>query len=144
MTWLAPQLNKRIQIGRGVQTASGSGGLNFSFSSLLTVWAGLMPLSFRECIRGQQVGRLDTHEFTIRRVALSDLGRSFTSAFSTAADSIPDIAPIKADYFIFVQSGSTSRGRLFRNPRMLDNNEEGEYVKVRAEEVEERGTGYAA
>lgn len=143
MTWLAPKLDKRIQIGRGVQTASGAGGLNFAFRSLLTVWAGVSPLSFRECIRGEQVGRTDTHEFTIRRAALNDLGKAFTLAFSTASDSIPDISPLKSDYFIFLQNGSATKGRLFRIRRLMDNNERGEYVMVRAEEIDEVGTGYA-
>ena len=90
------------------------------------------------------MGRMDTHEFTIRRVALNSLGRAFTSAFSTDEDSILDITPLKADYFIFLQAGSTVKGRLFRIHRMLDNDGQGEYVKVRAEEIDEVGTGYTA
>ena len=69
---------------------------------------------------------------------------AFTSAFSTDEDSILDITPLKADYFIFLQAGSTVKGRLFRIHRMLDNDGQGEYVKVRAEEIDEVGTGYTA
>ena len=143
MTWLVPKLDKRIQIGEGSLSANSQGGFDFNFvSSSGPIWAGLRPLSHYEYIRGEQVGVEITHEFTMRRSAVANLGIAYSNGYSTGFDSVADLMPLKSDFFIFLQQGSTYKGRLFRIRRTMDNDERGEYLKVLALELEERGTGY--
>ena len=73
---------------------------------------------------------------------VESLGKSFTKGFSSGFDSIEDLAPLKSQYYLFLQRGSTSKGRLFRIHGIMDANERREYLKIDAEEIEERGTGY--
>jgi len=146
MTWLIPQLKERVQIGKPVQTANDNGGFDFSFDVLLTIWMGLKPSRFAgrgpEYIRGEQINENITHEFICRKSAVESLGRDFAKGFSEGFDSIEDLAPLKSDYFLFLQRGSAVKGRLFRIHGVTDNKEQREYLKIGAEEIEERGTGW--
>lgn len=144
MTWLAPKLRERVQIGKPTQTANSAGGFDFDFDTLLTIWAGLKSVTPGQYIRGEQIGEGITHEFTIRRIAVASLGRDFGKGFGSGFDSIEDLAPLKTDYFLFLQRGSTVKGRLFRIKNVKDNDERREYLRVQAEEQEERGSGYPA
>jgi len=146
MTWLIPQLNERVQIGTPKQTANDTGGFDFSFDVLLTVWMGVKPSRFAgrgtKYIRGEQVNENVTHEFMCRISAVESLGRSFDRGFSEGFDSIEDLILLKSDYYLFLQRGSTVKGRLFRIHGGTDNKEQREYLKIDAEEIEERGTGF--
>lgn len=144
MSWLVPLLRKRIQIGQPTQTANTDGGFDFGFNTLLTVWAGFKPLTPGQYIRGEQIGEGITGEFAIRRIAVASLGRDFAKGFGGGFDSIEDLVPLKSDYYIFLQQGSTVKGRLFRIKNVKDNDERGEYLRVQTEEIEERGTGFPA
>ena len=144
MTWLVPQLTHRVQVGKPTQTANSAGGFDFDFDALLTVWAGLKPVTPRQYIRGEQIRKGITHEFIIRRMAVASLGRTFGKGFGGGFDSIEDLAPLKTDYFLFLQQGSTVKGRLFRIKSAKDNDERREYLRVQAEEIEERGSGFPA
>ena len=149
MTWLAPKLNKRVDIGKPLQVANSSGGFDFSFSTLLTVWMGLRPITPGEFmraqyIRGVQTEAAVTHKFIARRAALTSLARHFSSSFSSAFDSVSDLTMIKSDMFLFVRGGSASKGRLFRIRNIVDNAEQREFFNISAEEIEEQGTGYEA
>ena len=62
--------------------------------------------------------------------------------FSEGFDSIEDLALLKSDYFLFLQQGSTVKGRLFRIHGVSDNKEQREFLEIGAEEIEERGTGW--
>lgn len=144
MTWLAPKLTQRVQVGKPTQTPNTDGGFDFAFDTLLTIWSGLKPVTPGQYIRGEQIGEGVTHEFKIRRSAVASLGRVFGKGFDGGFDSIADLAPLKRDYFLFMQRGSMVKGRLFRIKDVKDNDERREYLRVRAEEIEERGSGYPA
>jgi hypothetical protein len=147
MTWLAPHLDKRVQIGTASQTPNSSGGFDFVFNSLLTIWMGMKPISPGEYmrsryIRGVQTEETTTHRFIARQTALASLGKEFGRAFGSGFKSIQDFTMIKSDYFMFVQGGSTVRGRLFRIRDIMDNKEQGEYFHISSEEIEQQGTGF--
>ena len=146
MNWLAPQLSHRVQIGKPINTANAYGGADFSFDTLLTVWMGLKPISYQNSgskyIRGEQVNDSITHEFKCRTIAVSALGNEFSKAYNIAFKFMPGLMPLKSDYFLFLQKGSTVKGRLFRIHNVTDNKEEGEYLNITAEEIEERGVGW--
>lgn len=143
MTWLASDLTERIQIRQAVDTPNDDGGYDRSYTTLLTVWSGIKSLSFKSrYFRGEQVEYTATHEFKIRRIAIATLGTTFSSGFGSDFDSIKDLNPLKSDYFIFVQRGSTIKGRLFRIHEVIDKDERREYLRIYAEEIEEVGTGY--
>lgn len=146
MSWLIPKLNKRVQIGKSIQTNNENGGFDLTFNTLLTVWMGLKPLVYKgvwqDYIRGEQVNENVTHEFIARRLSLSSLGKELSSSFSAAFDSITDFMPLKTEYYLFLQNPSTVKGRLFRIRGVINVGENDEYLKIGVEEIEERGTGY--
>ena len=160
MTWLCPKLNRRIKILKATQIPNIAGGFNHVYgvpfgdgfeegvfddsAPLLTVWAGLKPLTPGQYIRGEQVGEGITHEVIIRRIAVASLGKEFAKGFAIAFNSIEDLTPLKTDYFIFMQQGSTVKGRLFRIKNVKDNDERREYLRVQVTEEEEHGTGSPA
>ena len=148
MTWLAPQLRRRVQIKKPTQTPNSvTGGLDRGYETLLTIWAAFAPVKFGSFaqatyIRGAQTSSVITHEFVIRRVAIQNLGKSFGSGFGSGFDSIADLAPLKSDYFLFVEEESTTKGRLFRIHKIQDVGERKEYLKLFCEEIEEQAAGY--
>lgn len=142
MTWLVAKLRERIQVGQPIQTPNSGGGFDFTFNTLLTVWAGLKPLTPGQYVRGEQIGEDITGEFTIRRIAVASLGMEFGKGFASGFDSMKDLNLLKSDYYIFLQQSSTVKGRLFRIRDVKDNDERREYLRVRVEEIEEKGTGF--
>ena len=145
MTWLTPQLDKRVQIGKPVQVANDEGGFDFGFNDVLTVWMGIKPITWKgsssNYIRGEQINESVTHKFTARKIAVDSLGRECGAGFSSAFG-IEDLMPLKSDYFLFFQKGSAVKGRLFRIHGMTNKDERDEYLVIDAEEIEEKGTGY--
>jgi len=148
MTWLAPRLRERIQIREADQDANDDGGFDQTYSTLLTIWAELKEINFvgrgSEAVGGEQVNEAITHNFTIRRIAVSTLGTNYASGFDTDFDIIADLTNLKTSYYIFVQRSSTTKGRLFRIRSVKDVGERREYLTVGCEEIEEQGTGYPA
>lgn len=146
MTWLVPDLDKRVQIGKPTQVPNNSGGFDFGFDTLKTIWMGLKPITFKGAgsryIRGEQINENATHVFKARRIAIASLGKAFTKGFSTGFDSIEDLGLLKSDYYLFLQQGSTVKGRLFRIHDVVNKDERDEYLMMGAEELEERGSGY--
>lgn len=146
MSWLAPRLNRRVQIGFPVQTENSDGGFDFSFTILTTVWMSIRPISFRisgaSYIRGQQVTETATHLFEVRKQSVVNLGPEFSMAFSTAWKMMENISSIKANYYLFLESTSTTKGRLFKITSALDEGENREFITITAEEIEERGAGW--
>lgn len=144
--WLVPRLKERIQVIKPTQDSNASGGFDRGYDTLLTVWGELKPLTYRasvaEYIRGVQTNENVTHKIAIRRSSLSSIGKTFSSAFSIAFESIADINLLKSDYYLFVQKDSTVKGRLFRVRNITDVKERGYYYSIMAEEIEEQGTGY--
>jgi len=143
MTILRQELRERVQIQVPVQTPNDDGGFNRSYSTLKTVWAGLKPIRKGFYIRGVQVDTNNTHEFKIRRAAIDTLGGAFSLGFSLGFTmGAHALSRIKSDFFLFVQRGSTIKGRLFRINQLEDSNERREYYIIRAEEIEEVGPNY--
>lgn len=143
MSWQAPKLRYRVQIRKGVQSDNVFGGFDRSYETLITVWAGLKRLSdYSTYIRGVQTDDKETHEFIVRFFAVEDLGKEFTSAFGDSFNKQADSNPLKSDYFIFLQEGSTVKGRLFRIRRIQRDEKRREFLIIKAEEIEEQGTGY--
>lgn len=146
---LVPRLSSRVQIRKAVHVPNSSGGLDLTFETVATVWAeakakgaGLISV-MAQAIRGVQPEiNYDTMDFTIRMSAIENLGKEFAKAFSDAFKNMADLAPLKSEYYLFLQSGSTTKGRLFRVKRIARDERFGEYVSVGAEEIDERGTGF--
>ena len=147
MSWQVPKLRHRIQIRKATQTPNTeTGGFDRGYETLLTVWAGMKPTSeysrYTSYIRGESTDeKVATHEFKVRYVAVKNLGKAFTSAFGDGFDSIEDLNPLKSDYFIFLQNGSTVKGRLFQIVDIQRDDERKEWFAFRAKEIEEQGTG---
>lgn len=148
MSFLASKLRHRIQIQKAVQTENDDGGFDQTYETLATVWAGIQPLKgireYVSIIRGESLANVETHEFIVRHSAVWNLGKQFSKAFSSDFDSIADLEPFKSDMFIFVQQGSTYKGRLFQIVNIKLDEERKEYIKFRALQIEEQGTGYAS
>jgi len=147
MTWLVPELKKRVQIGKPSQIENDAGGFNFSFDTVITVWMGLTPIIWKgsssSYIRGEQINENVTHSFSVRKNAVDSLGKEWGAGFSNAFGKA-SLMPLKSNYFLFLQSGNTVRGRLFRIHAMQNKDERDEYYLIDAEEIEEQGTGYPA
>jgi hypothetical protein len=155
VTWLTPKLKHRIQIKQAVDTpveedAFGDVALERSYRILTTIWAAIKEetdfhRSFTKVERGNtNLDEGESHEFTVRRAAVMELGKAFASGFSGGFDSIADLKPLKSDYFIFLFGNSTSRGRLFRISRIKVDENNREYFKIKTIEIEEQGTGAPA
>jgi len=144
MTWMAAKLNRRVQICHNDQSEAASGGFSFVKTTLKTVWCSVKPLSEYAYVRGEMAGEGSTHIFNIRRGAVESIGVAFSTAFSSDFDTIADLNMLKADFFLFLEEGSTSKGRLFKIDRTKDNEERKEYMVIIAREMEERGTGFPA
>lgn len=143
MTWLAPKLKRRIEIRTATQTPNSSGGFDRGYTTLITIWANVKPVRYNEYIRGVQVGKNITHEMIIRKTSIQNLGKDYNRAFGDGFDSIADLNSLKSDYFVFLKSNG-SKGRLFRIDGIENDEMNMEYLKLRAEEIEEQGTGYNA
>jgi len=146
VSWLVSKMNYEVQVGKPIQVANAEGGADFSFENLMTVWMGFKPIGYKtsgtKYVRGKQVSEAATHEFIAMLSEFELLGREFITAFGIGFHGMGSLSPLKSDYFLFVQEGSTVKGRLFRILESQNVNEEGEYLSIVAEEIEERGTGW--
>lgn len=147
MTWVANKLREQVQIRKPTRERTDDGGTERGYTTLLTVWGAYKPVRFgsfgqTEYIRGEQERHTVTHDFLFRRIAFSTLYTAYSSGYSAGYDTIPDLNVLKSDHYLFVQRGSSVKGRMFRIRRIVDNDERRELIKIGAEEVEELGTGY--
>ena len=146
---LVPRLTSRVQIRKAVHVPNSSGGLDLTFETVSTVWAEAKPKGvgfvslMAQAVRGVQpeIG-FDNMDFTMRMSAVENLGKEFARSFSIAFKNMADLAPLKSEYYLFLQAGTTVKGRLFRVKRISRDESWREYVVVGAEEVDERGTGF--
>jgi len=171
MSWLAPRLRERIQIRKAVQSPNEeTGGFNRSYERLLTAWASIKPLAYKNSnlkyVRNVQLANDATHTFEIRWASLLTINTAFGDGFISSFDSVIDILSIKSNYFIFMEQGvndglywegpyskafstcfnvyygiEEAKGRLFRIIGAGRADERKEYVKVIATEMEEMGSG---
>lgn len=146
MTWLAAKLKHRIIIEQPQDTANASGGFTRGYTTLTTIWANLKVSKsiedFVQSVRGENTGKNETHEFLVRRDAVKNLGRSYTTAYSSAYASKGNLNPLKNDMFIFVKTTSSDIGRRFKIIGVKNDEHNKEFIKIRAKEMEEIGTGW--
>jgi hypothetical protein len=134
MAWQVPKLIHRVKIGEVSQTANDDGGFDLAFTSLLTVWMGFKPLKFKnsglQYIRDEQINETVTHEFLVRKLSVASLSS--------------DLMPLKSEYFLLLKKHGDTQGRLFqiRNVTIVD--ETDEFLRIGAEENEERTVGFTA
>lgn len=152
MSFLTPKLKHRIQIQEAIQDPNSVGGMDRSYSTLITVWAGMKEDSEfitgvrGRYVRGTQTEDVDTHEFLVRFSAVFyDLNKEYGDGFSTAYDNINDLNPIKSQNYIFLLAspGASNKGRRFRITRTRRDDSNKEFVKIKAMEIEESGTGWS-
>lgn len=142
MSYMAPDLSHRVQIRKALIDPNLAGGADQTYETLTTIWAGVKRISdYIKAIRGANNSEVDTHEFTVRTIAVQNLGRAFTKGYTTGYKG-EDIYPLKSDYFIFDQAGLTTRGRLFRITGVRLDEDWGEFVKMTGREIEETGAGF--
>ena len=162
MSWIAPALSERVQLLIPSLEPADDGGSDFVFGTptesafetdafdrlapVATVWMGMKPVNFQgsgnKYIRGKQVNEAITHEFKCRKSSVETLGREYALGFSIGFKFMANLVNLKSDYWLMVQKGSAVKGRLFRVHAPQDNKEQGEYLNITAEEVEERGVGW--
>jgi hypothetical protein len=139
MTWLAPKLNRRIDICKPIQDPDKEGGFELSFEIVVSIWAAIAPIRatpFNKWIRGMQINENPTHNFTIRSCAL-DIIRNKSGEKT--------LNPVKSNYFIFLREGNdeaSTKGRRFAIREVVNVKESGEYYILSAEELNEEGTSY--
>lgn len=142
--YLASELKKRIAIKTPSQTPNDDSGFDRGYKTIKRVWGKIKAISdWAESIRGSNVndGRY-THEITIRKNAVERIGIDFGKAYSSSYDSIPDLNPLKSNYFFFVENGSTSKGMLYRIDKTNVDEMFNETITYRVIQVEEQGTGF--
>ena len=162
MSWICANLRERVQVLIPEQNPNDNGSLDLEFGQPMgdsfefgqfdklapvkTIWAGLKPISFQgrgaQYVRGEQINENVTHAFKIRKSSLDDLGKEFGLGFSSAFKYMADLIGLKSNYFLFVERGSSSKGRLFRVHDVVDHREDREYYNIGAEEIETKGDGY--
>ena len=141
--WLAPALNRWIQILKAVQTENAeTGNLDISYITLSTIWSAIKPISaYIRALRGEQTQQGSTHKFMIRRSAVIDFGIAYTLGFTNGFKSMADLNQIKADMFLFMEQESTTKGILFKVLGIERDDIYKEYLNITAQELEEHGTG---
>lgn len=174
MSYIAHKLKHRIQILRVDDTPNSiTGGFDRSYTQLVRLWAAVKVINPDSIIagianvRGVNISDTDSHEFMVRFSSVvgitsrgffdgygdgfnanftGGLGREFDTAFSTSVDSIVDVDPIKKEYFIFLEdgAGNTTRGRLFKINRVFRDETFKKFIKIKATQIEEQGTGFTA
>lgn len=157
MSYLARELKHRIQILQGEDTPNDLGGFTRSYTQLLRLWASKRRIDksgFIQAIRGINATKtgnaVDTDEFKVRWASLisrysagsQGLGRQFDDAFGNGLDNNTDIYPAKADYFVFLEEGSRTKGRLYGINKVLRDDRNKEFALLRCYEKEEHGTGF--
>lgn len=148
MSYLAPVLKFRGYLQSVVDVPADDGSVARSYVTIKEIWMGLKEVSssaLMELVRGEQVDRVETHEFIVRLGAVQSLGAEYALAFSTDWKSAADFNPVKSEYFIRLKERNgtgLSAGRRFKILRLKLDDEDSEFVKIRARYVEEVGTGW--
>jgi hypothetical protein len=170
MKYLAPKLKHRVQILKVVETPGRGFGINEEYQRLIRIWSQIIPKKLTNTQGGPMPVRtgsddevdIVTHEFVVRHSSViskyshafnegydegyvvnnsQGMGREYSIAFAIAFDSITDINPIKANYYIFHEAGRQDRGRLFKILRVVRDDNLKEYISILCQELEEQGTG---
>lgn len=152
MSWFAARLKNRLQIQQAVQTPSEEGGLDMTYTTIATIWCDVTELSdWSRAMRGanRMQGGMDddeivsTHQFKVRWSAVKLFGRQYGLGFGDGFDKIADLNPIKSDYFLFLEKGSSVKGMRFKARRFKRDPKNNEFFYIQAIEAEEAGTGFS-
>lgn len=143
----ASKLRHYFQIREADVSASSErlGGLDQTYTILLKLWGSLSPItdnSTAAIIRGVNIDEVATHTIKFRWIDIKSLGNAFTSGFSFGFKSMPELNPLKNQYFIYKEEGSAVKGRLFKILGTRIDEAYKEYVYVKVREIEEHGTGH--
>ena len=140
---LVNELKHRAHLKKPVQTPNNDGGFDISYVTVDSFWMGLKTeSSYIRAIRGHNTGEGITQVGIARFQALQNLGRAFSTGYSKGYDSIADINNVKANYFLFIEEDSSTRGRLFRIKALARDEINRQWMQIQLQEVEEQGTGY--
>ena len=147
MSNLIPKLKHRIIICTPVQTPASDGSIEFTYSEILSCWAGIETVGryfqYVRPLRGvnSDIEEVPTHDFIIRKNS-AQIGAIFGPGFGDGFDEAVDLNPVKTDMFIFLQGDATYKGRRFKVlGTRLDENWK-EYIKIESQEMFEEGTGW--
>ena len=139
---LAAILKHRLEICTPNQDANDTGGFDISYTTIATIWGGVSELSdWSQYVRGQHIGIRDTHEFIVRFSAIKNLGKAYASAFANSFYSIGNLIPLKTQWFIKLNNTNTKK-RLFQITGVKRDDNCKAWMKIRAIEIEEQGTGW--
>ncbi len=141
MTYMAGMLNQRGDIQRAVMAAATGGKLLRTYTTITTIWCTLNPLKDNIMIRYQEIGQNITHECTVRKSAIDELGSGFTAGFSSGLKVNSDIYMVKSDYYFFVKDRTSTAGRLFQIKGMRLDEQNQEFIKLLLMHIEEQNTG---
>lgn len=140
--WLVTDLKQRIQIGYGIQTPVSSGSLAFSFQSVLECWSAIKPISdYVKAIRGVNVQDAPSHKMRVRMQSIKNLGKQFSSAYSTGYKVMADLAPVKTKWYVKMKQRDVPQGRLFKVIGLDRDDNFSEWIDLTVQEVSEMGTG---
>jgi len=169
---LSHKLKHKIQILQAIDAPAEDGSFERDYVRLIRLWAGVKRLNEDSsiggimAIRGVNVSDIETHEIIVRYgsvISKRDQGfsgsfgteefspqdrsrgmsKEFDFNFSDSFESILDFNPIKSDYFVFWElGGSGKRGKLLQIKRVVVDESNKEYVKIKCVEIEEKGTGW--
>lgn len=144
--WLPSQLKFRFRVLEPSQEEESENyGLSQKYTILKRVWGGVIPIShnsYRRWVSTEDFEKA-SHELIFRFDSFSNLYTEFSSAYSTDFDNISDLNPLKDSMFLFLEKSTTdlNKGKMFRIRRIMNPDENDEYLSVLAEEMEELGTG---
>jgi hypothetical protein len=148
MSYLASKLKHKISIKKGVDAPITSGGFSRTYETVARVWAWkkrignyLMAIRAVNTEKSNSNAPTDTDEFGVRYCAIKNIGKAFSSGFSTGMDSSEDLYPIKADYYVFLEYKNSNTGRLYKINRVIRDDNYKEFAILKCIEVEEQGLG---
>lgn len=146
MKFLVDELKYRAYLKEPIQTPNDEGGFDLSYKTLLSFWIGLdLESSYLRAVRGENTsGQGVTQIGKARWKTFENLGAAFSIGFSLGFDNIPDINPVKGNYFLFIESGRSTKGRMFKVLGMAPDERDHTWIKIQLNEIEEQGTGAPA
>jgi hypothetical protein len=143
MKFIVDELNQRAHLKKPIQIPNDLGGFDQSYESILDFWMGLkIESAYLRAVRGENTsGEGITQIGKARFSTFENLGMAFTKGFSFGFKRIASINPIKGDYFLFVESGNSYMGRLFKIKGMAQDEKDKTWMLMQLQEIEEQGTG---
>lgn len=140
------RLSKTVSTGNAPGYYDDGPPIEETYTDLTTVWCYIPPRTsmtqYIAAIRGQNQDATPSHEIIVRWESVRNLGAAYTLGFDSGFEVVRKMNPIKADFFLFIKSGTDYRGRRFQVLETGFDERNHEYLILRCKEVEEVGTGY--